>query len=370
MADLSNRSLLDTRRDVALFVDRERELEALRDSVKRRFNTLVLGPPGSGKSSLLMRLVYELRQEQKTPLLVIDGAVASDAVGFLTLLRNRLVHEYGGSEVERLTAELAAAQESARAESEAGENLTEQYGRVGRFRDVGPAGSDRSSAGTETMVELVYELQRRAREFKLTPVVVVDGVASAEVAHDLFGRLRDELWRLGFVWLVAADSSLRPAFQEPPADAFFDVTIELGPLPDGRASELLSVRDRENELRDDVREAIVQAAKGSPRRLLGLARQALAGKSAEAILREAQLVERVGDEVGESAKRLVDELMIVGGASASDEELLRRLGWSRMRAQQVLAQLEDAGFVEVVGQRNGARGRPRKVYGLKSEAAQ
>jgi len=40
------------------------------------------------------------------------------------------------------------------------------------------------------------------------------------------------------------------------------------------------------------------------------------------------------------------------------------------RAQQVLAQLEDAGFVEVVGQRNGARGRPRKVYGLKSEAAQ
>jgi predicted ArsR family transcriptional regulator len=67
--------------------------------------------------------------------------------------------------------------------------------------------------------------------------------------------------------------------------------------------------------------------------------------------------------LGRPAEMVVAELEASGPLSASDERLLRRLGWTRERAVQVLKQLEGAGLVTTSLQK-GPSGRPRKLYGL------
>ena len=59
------------------------------------------------------------------------------------------------------------------------------------------------------------------------------------------------------------------------------------------------------------------------------------------------------------------ELEALGAASASDKELLDRMGWTRERAAQVLGQLEDKGLVVSSSERQ-ARGRPRKYFAGRS----
>jgi DNA-binding PadR family transcriptional regulator len=61
---------------------------------------------------------------------------------------------------------------------------------------------------------------------------------------------------------------------------------------------------------------------------------------------------------------LAAELAALGGASASDERLLKRLGWTRGRAVQVLKQLEEKGIVTASMRPVEGGGRPRKVYEL------
>ena len=62
---------------------------------------------------------------------------------------------------------------------------------------------------------------------------------------------------------------------------------------------------------------------------------------------------------------MIAELEALGPVSASDKELLERLGWSRARATQVLNRLQEAGVVTASTQRDtGSPGRPRKIYSL------
>ena len=65
---------------------------------------------------------------------------------------------------------------------------------------------------------------------------------------------------------------------------------------------------------------------------------------------------------------LAQELESLGWSSASDERLLARMGWTRPRVIQVMAELEDRGLVDMREESTG-RGRPRKLYRLKPPAA-
>jgi hypothetical protein len=108
---------------------------------------------------------------------------------------------------------------------------------------------------------------------------------------------------------------------------------------------------------------VASAADGNPRRIVSLARGALLGGQSvdEVASARSQRRERAR-ELGEAAGRLFAYLEANGGISASDERMLRELGWSRSRATQVLRELERAGLVEVASER-GEKGR-RKVYAL------
>ena len=68
-------------------------------------------------------------------------------------------------------------------------------------------------------------------------------------------------------------------------------------------------------------------------------------------------------EVSRPARMLAAEIDALGWVSASDQRLLDRMGWTRPRVVQVIAELESRGLVEMREERTG-RGRPRKLYRL------
>src|SRR4051794_31886277 len=233
--DLSGRPLLDTDVDRALFAGRESELERLIAAVEGHRNTLVIGERGAGKTTLLRQCALELRRHHpdSLPPVFVEGGLATDVRTFLELVRYRagLPPEAGGRPFESLA-------------------------RNGRLDD------------TLELPRLVASLAEAS--VGGDRIVLVDDLLANPTGETLFGRLRDELWQLPLIWVVAvtpgeAGSSLRP-----PADAFFDARIELGPLSEEKRKRLLEARagPRGAELAASLDE-------GNPRRLLALARDAL-----------------------------------------------------------------------------------------------
>ena len=313
MARLSGRPLLDTRADAAFFVDRRTELDRLVRASRESLNVLVSGVRGLGKTSLLRHLVYEARDDgREVPFL--DATAWTDPAAFLHGVARALGRPPDGD---------------------------------------GKPPSDLIAALADTDVAE-----------GAPAVLAVDGL-SAAVAQTVFGQLRDELWRVPLTWLVACVEADEAAFLRPPADAFFDTTLRLPALSSEDIRDLLRRRATVAELGDDAVTEIVDLAEGSPRRAIDLARHLLlapaeAGAGVTVRDRLLQREEAVA-RLGTPARMLLAELEASGGASASDERLLSRLGWTRARAAQVLGQLEREGLVEATDQQR-ASGRPRRVY--------
>jgi len=326
MSELSGRPLRDTRVDRKLYSPR-REHDLLRKSADQGLNVLVVGERGSGKTTLLRQLAFDLRQDD-VPAVSIDGKLATSAYSFLELVRYQL------GEAPNLV-----------------QAVRDRYTR---------AFQPRPNLGEATMLLELIESLRDSSGSQPRTLLLVDGVPSAEAAHMLFGRLRDELWQLPFSWIVAVDERDRATLLQPPADAFFDRLIELAPFDEHEQLRLLrkrvSVRDA-NALKP-----LIETSAGNPRRLLALARDAREGGTAVEDILEAQAErERAASQLGRPASMLLAELEARGAASASDQALLRSLGWTRTRAVQVFSELEQVGLVSSDTEK-GASGRPRKVY--------
>ena len=326
MADLSGRPLRDTRPDRKLYTKR-REHELLRKSAEQGLNTLVVGERGSGTTSLLRQVTLDLREHDK-PAVFVDGKLATDAYSFLELIRYQL-----GQAPNLL------------------ETVRDRYAR---------AFQPRPNLGAATMLLDLIDSLRDPTGNQPHTVLLIDGIPSADEAHTLFGRLRDELWQLPFSWVVAADERDKAALLRPPADAFFDRLINLTPLDEKEQIRLLAKR-----VKVDDREALrpmLEASGGNPRRLLALARDALeGGHVVEDMLAARAVREQRASELGRPASMLLAELEARGAASASDDELLRSLGWTRTRAVQVFSELEEAGLVTSETEKRPS-GRPRKIY--------
>jgi hypothetical protein len=312
VARLGGRPLLDTTPDQELYVARPTVEEQLLSALRRDLNALVLGPRGSGKTTLLRHLQFGLRASGARGIFV-EGATPADLRGFVELVRHRV--RAGGAELPP----------PARAE--------------------------------EPLVELLEGLAPRD-EVDAGWILLVDSMPSPADAHTLFGRLRDEIWRLPYTWIVAAEEEDRSVYLTPPADAFFDVVCSLPPLEPAEQLELLSGR-----LADEtIAASELVGATGNPRELVALARAALRFERAPAdLLRARAAHERSVRRLGRAAEMLLGELEAAGPASASDQRLLRRLGWTRERAAQVFKLLEREGMV-TSSLEKGRAGRPRKVY--------
>jgi hypothetical protein len=303
--------LLDTRLDARLFVGRAEERRRLAAAVAQGYNTLVWGEAGIGKTSFVRTFAYELR-------------TAGRPVHY--------VRVEGADSGTDLLQQVASAVLAGRADAPGDV--------VGQREDV--------------LLERLAAVPER-------PVIVVDDVQSA-AGHALFGTLRDQLWALQWTWVVTVRTDDKGALLLPPASAFFERVIELPPLSAAEAVDML--RRRIGKPAPRWIHDVAGAAGGNPRRLLAVARDVTDnGGDADGIV--AGLGERAAaiGRLGRPESMLAAELEALGAASASDDALLDRLGWTRARATQVFATLEKAGLVTSDEVRAGA-GRPRRVFRL------
>jgi energy-coupling factor transporter ATP-binding protein EcfA2 len=339
MPTLTPRPLDASDRDEALFVGRTDELQLALAALRHGLNVLVLGPRGSGRTTFLNACARALRK-QEVHHKMLSAAILQSPLDLL----------------DRLAWELDPPRE---------EYDPPEFMRV--WDAVKPWEGKRRVLGAPDGVLRAIRLLRHKLEEKqgdAPPNVVLLDDPSPEITHTLFGQARDEIWALPIVWMVSGDKARSGDLLKPPADSFFGRVIELPVLGDEQAETLLR-RRAGDELDTATLQRVVQSAQGSPRRLILLASDAVLeaelGTTSTGTIAHERRVDEILDELGLPARRLWDALLPMGQASATDETLLKQLGWSRQRASQVFRQLADAGLVEAA-QEQVERGRPRRVY--------
>jgi hypothetical protein len=337
---MPNHPLARARADQRRFVDRTAETKAIILAVEGSEPLLLLGDRGSGRTSLLNHVAWRLdRGSEPRDTMLVTGELAQDPAQLLGVLVARLQRI---AEPERSRADWI---EELRALS----------------MPDGPFGSVVQPA---ILMELVDLLAERLAELERPVCLMVDGIAPA-VAHRVFGSLRNELWTLqGASWVIAGDSAAERLYLEPPADAFFEHTVRLGPFTDADAVKLL--RAHSLDLSGAQIEQAIAAGGGNPRRLLRAASDIQAGSSPSGAAAD-ELTNEAAALAGPLARSIVEYLAAHGPAAASDGAMLRQIGASRQRASQLMHKLESAGLVETIAQPEpGRRGRPPRRFAIKT----
>jgi energy-coupling factor transporter ATP-binding protein EcfA2 len=321
-------------------VDRARETDAIIRAVDASQPVLVLGERGSGRTSLLNHVAWLLahRKEPRQTALV-SGEVASNPSQLLGILIARV------QRVADPTSPRARWIDDLRALS----------------LPDGPFGQVAQPA---ILIELVDLLGERLAALEQPVCLMVDGIAPS-VAHGVFGSLRNELWALpNAAWVVAGDSAAEALYLEPPADAFFERTVKLGPLTDTDAAKLL--RAHVPTLSASDIELAITVADGNPRRLLRAAGDIEAGIAPVGSAAD-EIAQRAAAVAGPLAGTIAGYLAANGPAAASDETMLRQIGASRQRASQLMHELESAGLLETIEQHEpGRRGRPARRFAVRT----
>jgi AAA domain-containing protein len=317
---LRNRPLLGVG-DADLFVE-PAVWERLVDAISAGLNVLVVGSPGAGKTSLL-RMVA--RREYDKQAVYVDLARASTAADALVVIADAL----------------GVARQSALA-------------------------AGMTSLGRPARPSPDSDLLHLVRNIGAAPptLLLIDEPPGGDEGHRLFGRLRDELWQLEHQWVVAASRSAASALQRPPANAFFEVRLELDALDEARQRQLLERRLPE------VSDALVDGLLGRvelPRELITLARDALLEGRGPA--EAAERIAAINEEVARLTDLERDVMTFVrahGGTFSSDPALKDALAISQARLAKVLGSLADRGILTRRSERHG-QGRPRTVYDLAPE---
>ena len=194
----------------------------------------------------------------------------------------------------------------------------------------------------------------RSHPVSLGPLLLVDDL-DKDGCHDLFGKLRDDLWELPIQWVVSGTTP----HLDPPADSFFDVSVELPLLGRAGLGELLSRRaasgtpQEERLLLAEATSALESLAPCTPRRALAVLRDLYLSDDAAEIASELSRVQSARAALSPTANKVLEALLVHGPAHAGDERLLAEVGVTRSRVVQVLTELEAEGLVmaERVGRR-------------------
>ena len=332
------RPLAQTRGDQRLFVDRADETKELLRCISGSQPVLVLGEPGSGRTSLLNHVGWHRgRETPRQESVLISGELARDSAQLLGVLVAR---------VSRLA-----------------EPPAPRTGWIDDLRALAlPDGPFGQVLAPAILMELIDLLGERLAALPREVCLMVDGIAPT-VAHSVFGSLRNELWALeGARWVIAGDLAAEPLYREPPADAFFEQTITLAPLTATDALKL--VRAHLPDLPTSQIEAAIAAGRGNPRQLLRVA----AGRAPANPMTET-LTEQATATAGPLAGALVEYLAVHGAAAASDPRLLSQIGASRQRASQLMHELQSAGLLETLEYHEpGRRGRPARRFAIRDPA--
>ena len=282
-------------------------------------NVLLIGPPGSGKTTSLRKLASDLEQ-RNVPVATVNCSLATSTAELLDLVAEGLSLP--------LLPNLAAGLQGAR------------HGLRGAMEGL-----------------------RRLATARPGSCVLLDGDLQTEIAQELFGRLRDEVWELELRWALACRPALAVAMRTPPVDAFWDRAIQIPPLTVAEATELLE-RGLDDEERWNLPEADLWAPDPLwPRGLVSAVRDQLEGTSLAAP-DQLEVLRQKEAELSRAPSMVLAELQqLRRPAAAGDPELVERLGFSRPHISRALAELEQLGLVQAsMGSTEGRQGRPVKFY--------
>lgn len=309
---LAARPLLDTVADRARFVDIGGALDRIVGGLRHGFSTLLCGARGSGKTSLMHMAKSDLEASGIAVALVSEGRLGR--------------HHAVESLVELIVREVAAVLE---ASVETGESdVYESLERLGAL----VASSDRS-------------------------IVVMLDSPEPSAAYPLFGTARDEVWATGITWLVACPESRRVVFTRPPADAFWEIVIDIPTPTTPEITEMLRRRGVSVTL-----PAQLATAGLTPRTILAAARENPA--SPQAGIAAALGRKEAARSLSSPALALLTAMESLGPVTAHDPQLASSLGWTRGRIAQVMSQLRDSGLVTADEDKTSGPGRPKLVYRL------
>ena len=327
---LQGRPLYDSPADAKYYVVPP-EWDAVIRALDRGNNTLVCGERGAGKTSLLRQVQLTLRNNGER-VVYVDATAVAEPLELVFRVRDALKGRPGLAQTAPGTVSRSLAQ-------------------VTGEQSPPPGGVSRLLY--DTLVGLGEEVE--------PTIVLLDATAAAQALYGVFGRMRDTVWQLPPRWLIAIDNDDRATALRPPADTFFDIVIELGPLLIERLMTIL--HNRTDELPPKLLSQIAADARGNPRAAIRAANNVLVhgGAPANELSARARLLDAAA-QIGRPQGMLMAELLDLGQASPSDEALLDRLGLTRARVSTLLQQLLEADLVESTVERSDRPGRPRTVY--------
>lgn len=378
-----SRPLLDTRPDMhQRYLERTID-KALNAAVRRNLNTLITGPPGSGKTTTLHRLLWLSRQGElpEGDYILIRGRAATTPTQLLHLLSEAIpsttqtttsaitLYEEAldalsptTTPAEPWAAALPAAESFSSHDraplllTEAAEAIRSPSGDTRAlqwFAGLLAARGDDTAGNTRTQ-DALQRLGNRLAD-RDEPVMFLIDDLDPVLGHQIFGVLRDEIWQLPAQWVVTTLDSTTDTLLQPPADAFFDLTLPLPPLTPADATELLRLRTGKH--------FTVPDRTWQPRDILKLATTTDPEHWDKQATQEAQQQADIA-ALGRPATVLYQILLNNGTVSPSDKHVLTETGWTRSRISQVLNQLHEAGHVTFTEIPTGRPGRPARHYRL------
>lgn len=192
--------------------------------------------------------------------------------------------------------------------------------------------------------------------------VLVDGPMPPGVANQLFGRLRDDLFVLPMTWLVVGHDERIAEYLTPPADVFFEAVERIDDLDGAGVERLLELRGAASLLKRGGGR-LKLAHDGTPRQVLALAR-AIQLQDGDGTVESMQRYADATAQLSRGASMVLSELHGRGPVSATDPDLMLRLGVTDRHLRRSFRELEAAGLVETIpGSRNGS-GRPATTFRL------
>ncbi|HEY7933335.1 MAG TPA: AAA family ATPase [Solirubrobacteraceae bacterium] len=327
---LQGRPLYDTPADANYYVVPP-EWDPVIHALERGNNTLVCGERGVGKTSLLRQVQLTLRKKEER-IVYVDATAVAEPLELVVRVRDALKGRPGIAQT-------------------APDVVSRSLAHVTGEQSSPPGGVSR----------LLYDELNGLGEEVPPTIILLDATAAAQALYGVFGRMRDTVWQLPHSWLVAIDNDDRATALKPPADTFFDIVIELAPLPIERLMAIL--HNRTDELEPKLVSQIAADARGNPRAAIRAANNRLVrgGDPANELSARARLLDAAA-QIGRPQGMLMAELLDLGQASPSDEALLNRLGLTRARVSTLLSQLQKAELVESSVERSDRPGRPRTIY--------
>jgi len=322
---LQARPLFDNAADAKLFVTPPVWPRIVR-ALARKLNVIVTGTRGSGKTTLLHQLQAALRAEGER-VTFVDSTGADSAGELVRRLRDAL---RGQPSV-----------------------LAEGFSTMDETLMPNPAPIAGASRALQTAL--------RAIEATEPSIVLVDASGAGTAVYEVFGRLRDTLWQMEHLWVVAIDADDHATALKAPADAFFDVVVDLAPLSTEELAQVLLLRSPDTPV--DILRHVAANADGNPRRALrALGDAAVHGIDPASTSAARGVLASDASRIGRPHGMLMAELLERGQASASDTELQQALGVGRARLSQLLGELFERDLVIQDVEGSSGPGRPRTVY--------